>query len=177
MLRSLISLILIALVTAVAAQAGDPFPGFGRVAGANFLEPTLGVGVNRIVQAGNWKLAAYDRSGAETWRAHLLFRGDEGFAPGQLFWTRGGAPMPSGTGAHTDVRMLYDQFSQRFVVVMEVKVAPALYIAWSHGFHPTLRPNDPESWDDSAGISSSSIPAFPFRHRLACRSSFTGTYP
>lgn len=44
--------------------AQNPFWGFSKPAPANKLEPTVAVGMNRILQAGNGRLACYDRNGA-----------------------------------------------------------------------------------------------------------------
>lgn len=137
--------VIVGLGARMDARAGDPFFGMRKLHG-NFLEPAVAVGVNRIIVAGNLRVACYDRQGNEVWRASLANDDDGGFSSNH-FWTRDGQWMPVGTSI-TDVRCLYDQHSQRFIVTMEDQDTPALYMAISKGYDAQVRPNDPVSWDD-----------------------------
>lgn len=134
--------VIVGLGGTMEVRAGDPFFGMRKIRG-NYLEPTVAVGVNRIIEAGNLRVACYDRQGNEQWRASLANDDDGGFSSNH-FWSG----MPAGTSI-TDVRCLYDQHSQRFIVTMEDQLAPApaLYMAVSKGYDAQLRPNDPVSWD------------------------------
>lgn len=97
--------------------ADDPFWGvqrpfdFGRRR-----EPTVAVSVNRVIQAGNHWLAAYDRQGTQLWTARLHEFRDSGF-PGPYFWREADPDNQDGFLGGVDARVIFDQFSSRFVVI------------------------------------------------------------
>jgi len=97
-----------ALHAATLASGADPFWGLSRPTNKR-LEPTVGIGVDRIVQVGNYRIGCYDRQGNELWRARLNndpADEDPGFSP-NYFWE--GVDGGQGDGG-VDASMLYDQF-------------------------------------------------------------------
>ncbi|MCG3126528.1 MAG: hypothetical protein CHACPFDD_01364 [Phycisphaerae bacterium] len=92
---------------------GDPFWGMSKSTGQSAkLEPTVAVGQNRIVQVGNTRIIVYDRDGVEQWRARLGVGEDSSFATD--FWDG----LDSELIGTTDARVIYDQFTSRFIVTI-----------------------------------------------------------
>ncbi|MCG3126690.1 MAG: hypothetical protein CHACPFDD_01542 [Phycisphaerae bacterium] len=75
---------------------------------------------DRIVQVGNFKIACYDKSGVEQWRAKLGPIDEDSTTWSSVdFWDG------SASDRVTDARVLFDQFSNRFVVTtIEIDIVP-----------------------------------------------------
>ncbi|MCG3125299.1 MAG: hypothetical protein CHACPFDD_00117 [Phycisphaerae bacterium] len=104
--------------------------------------------------AGNHRIACYDRNGNEQWRARMIESGQDDDWSSQEFWrhTANGPLICNEINDGTDVRALYDQFSQRFVVVQQIIGSAgqsALLLAFSKGYSQSS--NDPtgayDGWD------------------------------
>ncbi|MCG3125820.1 MAG: hypothetical protein CHACPFDD_00647 [Phycisphaerae bacterium] len=81
--------------------------------GTSKLEPTVAVGTDRIVQVGNHRIIVFDRDGVEKWRARLGFNEiDSSYSTD--FWD----DVDSGIGGTFDARVVYDQVTSRFVVMI-----------------------------------------------------------
>lgn len=127
---------------ALVGRAQDPFWGLTQPNSASIrLEPTVAVGVNRIVQTGNHRIICYNRSGVEQWRALTNNAIEDSSWSSNYFWSGF-----AGVGG-VDARILYDQFNKRFIF-MTMQPSPAyLYLAISKGYDENTRPNDPLTFD------------------------------
>jgi hypothetical protein len=129
-------------------------------------EPTVALGVNRIVQTGNNWVACYDRAGELQWQARLNERYDCEISAA-YFWNEvdpdecSNQPDPCTNPCEPflsvggiDARVIFDHFSKRFIVIHpepeDSTGQSHLYLAISPGYDPSTNPNDPVSasaWD------------------------------
>ncbi|MBL8880839.1 MAG: hypothetical protein JNG88_17130, partial [Phycisphaerales bacterium] len=97
-------------------------------------EPTIGVSATRIVQTTNFTIAVYDQSGMALWSAAL----DQVVEPPPpatpYFWDGVSNPVPN--EYFFDPRVLFDQFSGRFVVMALHHNQRAFVVAFSRDSSP-----------------------------------------
>ncbi|MGE0480522.1 MAG: hypothetical protein AB7Q17_08625 [Phycisphaerae bacterium] len=125
------------LAPAPCAFAGDPFWGIRRTTDVALLEggrqaplePNIGVGPDRIVQTANFRIACYTRTGAVLWKSRL--------APEDLTsWSAHKFWAGMSTEGAEDSKVVYDQFSGRFVVSTMGVQTRELFIAISKDSAP-----------------------------------------
>lgn len=125
------------LAPAPFAIAGDPFWGIRRTTDPALLqggrqaplEPHIGVGPDRIVQTANFRIACYTRTGTLLWKSRLAPEDLTSWSP-HKFWAG------LSTEGAEDSKVVYDQFSGRFVVITMGVQTRELFIAISKDSSP-----------------------------------------
>ncbi|MGE0479803.1 MAG: hypothetical protein AB7Q17_04960 [Phycisphaerae bacterium] len=125
------------LAGASPALAADPFwaQAYAATGDDRQREPTIGVSATTIIQATNFGIAAYTRTGTLLWRASL----DPHLGPVSDYFWEGldEPPPPPPEDLIGDARVLYDPFSGRFVVTALRFSQRKFYLAVSHDDTPS----------------------------------------